>query len=346
MIEFEDIQIAYDGKAVIPGLSLAIEAGEFFTLLGPSGCGKTTLLRALSGFVTPNRGRIIIGGRDVTGLAPEQRGVGIVFQNYALFPHLSVFENVAFGLRVARQGNRQIHQAVEDALQRIGVEEHSHKRPDALSGGQQQRVAIARALVVGAKVLLLDEPLSNLDAKLRDGMRTEIRAIQQRLGLTAIYVTHDQQEALAMSDRIAVLNGGKIEQIGRPRDIYHQPATDFVCRFVGETIRLSPALLEAAGHKALADAAAHGAVYARPEDFVVHHRSGEVPRPDADMLSLTGQVSATVFRGARLRVEIAVGDARIECDVAGRLSDLPAGTPVSVSIARQQLYVFSGHSQP
>ena len=337
MISIDTIHVAYSGKSILKGLSLNIEKGEFFTLLGPSGCGKTTLLRTISGFVSPVSGAVRIHGKDVTAQPPEKRGVGIVFQNYALFPHLSVFENVAFGLRVAHKGKQEIGKAALEALERSGVAEHRNKKPDALSGGQQQRVAIARALVVGADILLLDEPLSNLDAKLRETMRAEIRSLQQRLGLTAVYVTHDQQEALAISDRIGVMNAGHIDQIGSPREIYHTPKTDFVCRFVGETNALSASLLTHMGAQDLAAASRSHAIYARPEDFSIGANTGST---EADTLTFTAKIRSLVFYGATLRAEVMVDDELLTCDVDGRFVGLAAGDDVSISIARDNLYFF------
>ncbi len=336
MIDLEGIRVAYDGKTVIGGLSLTVAKGEFFTLLGPSGCGKTTLLRVISGFVRPDIGRVRIDGRDVTRLSPEERGIGIVFQNYALFPHLTVFENVAFGLRVAGRPRATIASEVARALERVGVQDHAGKKPDALSGGQQQRVAIARALILGAEVLLLDEPLSNLDAKMRDTMRDEIRALQRRLGLTAVYVTHDQQEALAMSDRVAVMRDGGIEQVGGPRAIYHRPQTEFVCTFIGEASRLSPGTLAEAGAADLADRAGTDAVYVRPEAVMLGARTGP------DWLVLTAGLQNAVFRGSRVRLVLSTANGPLLCDADGQFPDMPADTPVTVSIQRESLFSFGG----
>jgi ABC-type Fe3+/spermidine/putrescine transport system ATPase subunit len=214
-------------------VSLKVAPGEFLTLLGPSGCGKTTTLRMIAGFEMPDSGRIVFGGQDVTHLPANQRGIGFVFQNYALFPHLSVFENVAYGLRVRRQASDAISAAVSAVLRLVGLAGYESQFPAQMSGGEQQRVALARAIVIRPRVLLFDEPLSNLDAKLRVQMRDEIRALQQRLAITAIYVTHDQEEAMAVSDRIAVMQGGTIVQTGTAEDLYHRPATRFVAQFIG-----------------------------------------------------------------------------------------------------------------
>jgi iron(III) transport system ATP-binding protein len=228
----------------VDDVSLTIEPGSLVTLLGPSGCGKTTTLRIVAGLETASGGRVFIGDAEVTHLPPNARDVTMMFQSYALFPHLSVFENVAYGLRVLKRPEAEIRKQVEDILQLVGMPGMGGRSPSALSGGQQQRVALARSLVMQPKVLLFDEPLSNLDAKLRKRMREEIRLLQQRLGITAIYVTHDQAEALAISDRIVVMDRGKISQIGSPDELYRRPGNRFVAEFIGEANFL-PARLEA-----------------------------------------------------------------------------------------------------
>lgn len=216
-------------------VDIRIRPGEFFTLLGPSGCGKTTTLRMIAGFYYPSSGRILFGDRDVTYLPPHKRNTGMVFQNYALFPHMTVFENVAFGLQVRKKDKTFIKDKVEQALKQVHLQGYGSRRIDQLSGGQQQRVALARALVIEPSILLLDEPLSNLDAKLREETRLEIKKLQLELGITTIYVTHDQAEAMAMSDRIMVMQGGAVQQLGSPQDIYNRPANRFVASFIGET---------------------------------------------------------------------------------------------------------------
>jgi len=212
---------------------LDVAPGEFLTLLGPSGCGKTTTLRMVAGFEKPDEGAIRFGGEDVTTLPANERGIGFVFQNYALFPHLPVGDNVAYGLEVRRVPAPEVASRVSEVLRMVGLAGYEHQFPSQLSGGEQQRVALARAIVIRPRVLLFDEPLSNLDAKLRVQMRTEIRALQQSLGITTIYVTHDQEEAMAVSDRIAVMNQGRVVQEGTAQDLYHRPANEFVATFVG-----------------------------------------------------------------------------------------------------------------
>jgi iron(III) transport system ATP-binding protein len=214
-------------------VTLEVKPGEFLTLLGPSGCGKTTMLRIIGGFERPDAGRVLIGGQDVTWQLANQRNLGFVFQNYALFPHLSVFENVAYGLRVRGQSEQEIVRAVGDVLALVGLNAYERQFPSQLSGGEQQRVALARAIVIQPRVLLFDEPLSNLDARLRVQMRVEIRALQRRLSITAVYVTHDQEEAMAVSDRIAVMEKGRIVQQGSAEDLYYRPASEFLANFIG-----------------------------------------------------------------------------------------------------------------
>src|ERR1700730_133359 len=220
-------------------VTLAIAPGELLTLLGPSGCGKTTTSRMVAGFEEPDAGAIVIGERDVTRLMANERNIGFVFQNYALFPHLTVFENVAYGLRVQKQPEAEIRRAVAEVLQLVGLGGYERQQPHQLSGGEQQRVALARAIVFRPRVLLFDEPLSNLDAKLRVQMRDEIRQLQKRLGITTVYVTHDQEEAMAISDRIAVMDRGEIVQVGSAEALYHTPNSVFVARFIGSTNLMS-----------------------------------------------------------------------------------------------------------
>src|SRR5436853_3230771 len=223
---------------------LDVGPGEFLTLLGPSGCGKTTTLRMIAGFEMPDAGRLRFGGQDVTDLPANERNIGFVFQNYALFPHLSVFENVAYGLRVRGQSNNVIGRSVGDVLTLVGLAGYEQQFSSQLSGGEQQRVALARAIVIRPRVLLFDEPLSNLDAKLRVQMRQEIRDLQRRLAITTVYVTHDQEEAMAVSDRIAVMNQGSVAQEGTAQDLYHRPASQFVAQFVGRVNLLSGRVLD------------------------------------------------------------------------------------------------------
>ncbi|MEK5172632.1 ABC transporter ATP-binding protein [Heyndrickxia sp. FSL W8-0496] len=233
-INLENVQKTFGKVIAVDQLNLQIREGEFFTFLGPSGCGKTTTLRMIAGFYYPTKGIVRFGEKDMTRVPPEKRNTGMVFQNYALFPHMTVFENVAFGLKVRKIPSTEIKNRVHDVLEKVRLDTFSNRQVSQLSGGQQQRVALARALVIEPEILLLDEPLSNLDAKLRDEMRTEILRLQRDYHITTIYVTHDQAEALSMSDRIAVFNHGVCHQIGTPFEIYNEPANDFVAQFIGE----------------------------------------------------------------------------------------------------------------
>jgi iron(III) transport system ATP-binding protein len=319
MIRFEDVDIAYEGKLIVPGLNISIEEGEFFTLLGPSGCGKTTILRCLAGFVPNAAGRIMVRDRDLSRIEAEKRGVGIVFQNYALFPHMSVAENVAFGLRAKGTGKSDTSARVADILERTGIAEHAGKRPAELSGGQQQRVAIARSLIMGPSILLMDEPLSNLDVKLRVAMRNEIKRLQRQLGFTTIYVTHDQEEALSLSDRVAVLNRGRVEQIGSPEAIYNHPETEFVCRFIGEANRLTPAMLASGGQSIAVDDSA----FVRPE----HVKIGDAP---SGSLHFRAIVEDTVFLGPLVRYSMKTADGLLDVIISGAEARLPIGSEHTV----------------
>ena len=234
-LELKGLVKRYDQQAAVDNLSLSVERGEFIALLGPSGCGKTTTLQMIAGFVDPTAGAILLEGRDLVSVKPAQRGLGVVFQSYALFPHMTVAENVAFGLEMRGVSSAERQQRVGDALELVGLSGLADRYPRRMSGGQQQRVALARALVIQPQILLLDEPLSNLDAKLREEMRLELRQIQRTLGTTTLLVTHDQGEAMALADRIVVMHAGKIEQIGRPDEVYEWPATPFVANFLGKT---------------------------------------------------------------------------------------------------------------
>lgn len=233
-LEIQNLRIEYErGIPTLDNYNLTVNEGELLALLGPSGCGKTTTLRSVAGFIEPAAGKITIAGKDNTRLPPNKRDIGMVFQSYALFPHLSVFNNVAFGLKMRGVSKSEVKTRVHDALRLVDLTGFEERRPAQLSGGQRQRVALARSIVIEPTLLLFDEPLSNLDAKLRLSMRAEIRRLQQRLGITALYVTHDQIEAMAISDRIVVMNLGEIEQVGTPEEIFSQPATGFVADFMG-----------------------------------------------------------------------------------------------------------------
>lgn len=244
MVKFENVEIRYGDFVAINDLNLEIKEGEFFTFLGPSGCGKTTSLRALVGFITPSKGKVIVAGKDVTNLPVENRNIGMVFQSYALFPTMTVYENIAFGMKVKKLPKAEIDRKIREVAKKIKItDEQLQKNVSELSGGQQQRVALARTIVLEPKILCLDEPLSNLDAKLRIDMRLELKRLQKELGITTLYVTHDQEEALTLSDRIAVFNNGYIEQVGTPYEIYNSSKSEFVCDFIGDINRFGTKIL-------------------------------------------------------------------------------------------------------
>lgn len=245
MIEFKNVEIKYGNFTAFENLNLQIEDGEFFTFLGPSGCGKTTALRALVGFLNPTAGQIMLDGKDLVSVPVEKRGIGMVFQSYALFPTMTVYENLAFGLKVKKMSPSEIDKKVREVAKTIAIkDEQLVRNVSELSGGQQQRVALARAIVLEPKILCLDEPLSNLDAKLRVSLRSELKRLQKNLGITTLYVTHDQEEALMLSDKIAVFNNGCVEQVGTPQEIYDYSNTEFVCDFIGDINKLGTKVVE------------------------------------------------------------------------------------------------------
>jgi iron(III) transport system ATP-binding protein len=328
-------------------VSLDVAPGEFLTLLGPSGCGKTTTLRMIAGFEAPDAGRIAFGGQDVTRLPANQRGIGFVFQNYALFPHLSVAENVAYGLRVRRVAEAEVATAVRDVLALAGLAGYESQFPAQMSGGEQQRVALARAIVIRPRVLLFDEPLSNLDAKLRVDMREEIRALQQRLAITAIYVTHDQEEAMAVSDRIAVMSGGTIVQTGSAEDLYHRPATPFVASFIGRA-NLVPAkvvavdagrvTVEALGQRFGVDAAARAWRAGDAARLLVRPEAVALAR-GGDAGALRGTVAARAFLGEKIEYAIDCAGERLQAVRynAGPGDLFATGTTVTLALASDAL---------
>ncbi len=285
-VRVEQLAVRYGPTTVLDGIDVEIGDGEFFFLLGPSGCGKTTLLRSIAGFIEPSGGRILFDDRPMHGTPPAKRDCGMVFQNYALWPHLSVFENVAFGLDVRKVGKEEKARRVREALKLVKMDGFEERPPNRLSGGQQQRVALARALVVEPAVLLLDEPLSNLDAALRVELRAEIRDIQRRTRRTAVYVTHDRAEALALADRIAVLKDGGIEQLGSPEDLYDRPASPFVAGFVGDANRVEGRVAAAEGDR-----------------FVVEGPFGTVRARATGGAVTAGGAALAVFRPERLRLD-------------------------------------------
>ena len=280
IITLNSLSKSYDGLVALQPIDLQIEDGEFLTLLGPSGCGKTTLLRLLAGFETPDQGEIHIKDQRADHLPPEERHVNMVFQSYALFPHMTVFENVAFGLRCKKLKETDIRERVTEALRRVKLLEFAERKPAQLSGGQQQRVAIARAVVNEPLVLLLDEPLSALDYHLRCNMRVELKALQRRLGITFILVTHDQEEALSMSDRVVVMNHGRIEQIGTPRDIYEEPVNLYVAQFVGEANIFRKQVLSLDDSMLIVDVAGKALPFVNKKEFKVGDWVNVMIRPE------------------------------------------------------------------
>ncbi len=330
----------------VDDVSLAVEAGEFVSLLGPSGCGKTTLLRVIAGFETPTAGEIELGGQRVTHLPPDARGTAMVFQSYALFPHLDVFENVAFGLRVRGTDEAETRQRVTDALALVGLEGLSRRSPDQLSGGQQQRVAVARAVVTRPRVLLLDEPLSNLDAKLREQMRVELRRIQREVGITAIYVTHDQVEAMTLADRIVVLDRGRVQQVASPAELYARPANAFVAAFVGKVNLLEGRVLETRDGACRVALPAMEAVVPLARPIATGARVGVVVRPETVHLAregaLRGTVRRAVYLGSQVEYEVEVGGTLLQAIGRSPLEEgiFREGEGVGVSIGFQVAHLL------
>jgi putative spermidine/putrescine transport system ATP-binding protein len=340
-LRLQEVTRRYGETVALEGLDLTIKGGEFLALLGPSGCGKTTALNCLAGLLPLSAGAIWLDGRRIDGLAPEKRGFGMVFQNYALFPHLSVRRNVAFGLAMHGTPKREAAGRVDKVLELVGLQDHAARYPAQLSGGQQQRVAIARAVVMEPPLLLMDEPLSNLDAKLRLEMRTEIRRLHQDLGLTTVYVTHDQEEALSLADRLALLRDGRLEQAGTPEEIYGQPASAYAAGFMGYR-NLFALPVEAGGDRvALAEPglrlqgvdhrrgqASTAMVAIRPEDFVVGPGPNEV----------RARVAVVEYRGHALAVEALTEGGRAIHLLTGER--LVPGDAVTVSVAPDRVLVF------
>lgn len=290
MVKFENIEIKYGDFVAIENLNLDIKESEFFTFLGPSGCGKTTSLRALVGFLSPSKGKVYVGDKDVTNLPVEKRNIGMVFQSYALFPTMSVYDNIAFGMKVKKASKTEIDQKVHEVAAKIKITESQLKKNVSdLSGGQQQRVALARAIVLEPKILCLDEPLSNLDAKLRIDMRMELKRLQKELGITTLYVTHDQEEALTLSDRIAVFNNGYVEQVGTPYEIYNESKSEFVCDFIGDINRLKGELLSEVNTQSGANLDTNKTGFVRIERCIIEEKAGYV--------KLTGKVEEAEFSG-------------------------------------------------
>jgi spermidine/putrescine transport system ATP-binding protein len=349
-IRLEELTKRFDEVVAVDGIDLRMPPGEFFTMLGPSGCGKTTTLRMIAGFERPTSGRIMLDGTDVADVPPHRRSVNTVFQSYALFPHLDVAGNVAFGLKYKRLTKDERRIAVREVLDVVQLGGLEHRKPSQLSGGQQQRVALARALVLKPRVLLLDEPLGALDARLRKGLQVELKALQRELGVTFVFVTHDQEEALTMSDRIAVMNGGHVEQAGDPRSIYESPETEFVAEFLGVS-NLVEAQATPAGDAAeiaigdqrltarVGETSARGTVKVmiRPERVGVEAQGAEGPN------RLPGMVEHSIFVGAATELHVRIpGGALLKAQLPndGTRDELAQGAPVVLHVPADALRVL------
>ena len=339
-LSIENIVKKFGENTVIHGVDLAFDKGEFISLLGPSGCGKTTILRMIAGFERPTTGRIVVDGKDITDLNPNQRQIGMVFQAYALFPNMNVADNVAFGLKVAGVGKEERQARVAEMLKLIGLSGFDKRFPFELSGGQQQRVALARALAPRPRMLLLDEPLSALDAKIRVSLRQEIRAIQRDLGITTVFVTHDQEEALSISDRIVVLNAGHVEQVGAPFEIYNRPQTKFVAQFVGTLNTIEATVTDAAARRVSIDG--QSAVLASlPPDIATNSAISLTLRPEAVTLGkpngqdieLEGTVSEVHFLGSVIRLRVDLGKNSVSLDTFNDKHTPPPALNERVNVA-------------
>ncbi len=356
-VELRSVTKYYGSLAAVDDVSLQVRQGEFLSLLGPSGCGKTTTLRMISGSEQPDLGEVVIGGENAVGIPPYKRNVNTVFQAYALFPHMTILDNVAYGLKQRKMGKSERYARARETLELVKLTGREHHRPAQLSGGQQQRIALARALVMSPRVLLLDEPLGALDLKLRKAMQIELKRIQQQVGITFVYVTHDQGEALSMSDRIAVMSNGKIEQLGEPREIYDRPSSAFVADFIGDMNFLHAVVVESGDGNFSADAGAsivirgrgEGApgervrIGIRPERLVVHPYT---PRTGENVAA--GDVITKMYLGDQLQivarlandVEVVVREQRAEADRG--LDDLHPGDRVTVQWDETAPFVLAG----
>lgn len=339
LIDLQHISKSYDGSIVLDDLSLYIRENEFLTLLGPSGCGKTTTLRILGGFESPDQGRVIFGGEDITKLPPNKRQLNTVFQKYALFTHMTIAENIAFGLKIKNKSKSYIDDKIKYALKLVNLDGYGNRMPDSLSGGQQQRIAIARAIVNEPKVLLLDEPLGALDLKLRQDMQYELIRLKNELGITFIYVTHDQEEALTMSDTIVVMNQGYIQQIGSPERIYNEPENAFVADFIGDSniidsIMLHDELVEILGAKfACVD---KGFGNNKPVDVVIRPEDVELREPGKG--AMDGVVTHLIFKGVHYEMEVMANGFEW---LVHSTSMFPVGTKVSIHVDPYNIQIMN-----
>jgi len=351
-LTLKNLSKSFGEPPVVRDVSLTIEEGEFVSLLGPSGCGKTTILRMVAGLAAPDRGLILIGDEDVTRFPPNRRNLGLVFQSYALFPHLTVFENVAFGLRRRKIGGAELDRRVAETLARVRLDSFGERYPRQLSGGQQQRVAIARALAPQPRVLLFDEPLSNLDAQLRDAMQIELKRLQRELRVTTLFVTHDQAEALSMSDRVGVMARGVVQQLAAPEDIYHRPTTAFVASFIGKPNRLSGvvSLRDGSGGRVrigaeleLAAIQIEGPVGATV-DVIVRQEAIAVRLGRAAQGEIDGRVVLRSFSGARVQVVVrAAGGVELiaEAPSSGAIASLAVGDAVALAVPSTAVFAMA-----
>lgn len=339
LINLVDITKSYDSQIVLDELNLQIHENEFLTLLGPSGCGKTTTLRILGGFETPDKGSVIFDNVDITNIAPNKRPLNTVFQKYALFSHMNIADNIAFGLKIKKKSKDYIQDKIKYALKLVNLEGYENRSPDSLSGGQQQRIAIARAIVNEPKVLLLDEPLGALDLKLRQDMQYELIRLKNELGITFIYVTHDQEEALTMSDTIVVMNQGYIQQIGSPEMIYNEPENAFVADFIGESNIIDAVMLEDKLVKIL------GAKFAcvdtgfginKPVDVVIRPEDIELHSPEEG--SIQGIVTHLIFKGVHYEMEVMAGGFEW---LVHSTSMFPVGTPVGIKVDPYNIQIMN-----
>ena len=360
IIELRNLTKRFGSLVAVDNVTFEVAEGEFVTLLGPSGCGKTTTLRMIGGFEFPESGDILLDGKDVTGMAPYDRPVNMVFQDYALFPHMSVAANVGYGLEVAKIARSEVDERVRESLATVGLTDKANNRPSQLSNGQRQRVALARALIRHPRVLLLDEPLSALDLKLREAMQVELKHLQAQLGLTFIMVTHDQTEALVMSDRIVVMNEGRVEQLGTPTELYEHPLTPFVANFIGTSNQLpaevmsvnegsvalqcGPSELKAALPARELSAGQQVQLCIRPEKIRLMGNGADVPR---DFNVIAGTVREQFFHGNSVRLAVAVNDINevfVDLQLGTELaaSELPsAGTAVRLAVSPKSVSVFA-----